>query len=136
MQTPVTIALDASGVYNAGVTVPDLSTVLAAGDIGYTAGTHSATFVLCVVEIPTLNAGVVTFATSRDGGATWVPMTGFIALTSAEPTLTAGATAATYTGNQRLTLGFFLPGTKIRMVPTAAQTASAKLYIGTTGPAI
>jgi hypothetical protein len=114
------------------MTVHQSATVLALGTAGIEVPnvvgsmTYSdTTFLLAKAEIPTLKAGALTFEVSRDGGVTKMPLLGFIALTGAEPTLTAGATAATFTGNQALFLGKFLPGTRIYAASATSQAAVA-----------
>lgn len=118
MQTPITLTIG-----TAGTTVPRS----VSDQHGHVRSFDAATFVKVTADVPTLNAGTHTWASSRDGGSTWQTLRGFVALTGYEPT---NPTAATDTGGYRVMLGLFLPDTMIRCTSSVAQTATPKLYIG------
>lgn len=119
MQTPTILTLGAAGIEVPRVVTETIGDVTSRADFGI------ARFLIVRAEVPTLKAGTLAWSASRDGGVTWTPLLGFVMLTGAEPQLTGGATAATYTGGSALTLGLYLPGTKLRAVPGTSQVAVA-----------
>ena len=114
MQAATTLAIGTTGI-----TVPRLSS----------GGYRDSTAVKPILRIPTLNACVLTFASSDDGGTTWMPVLGFLALTLQEPQLTAGATAAGFTGNVKLFMPPCLPGTMIRATSSVSQADKSPINV-------
>jgi hypothetical protein len=82
-----------------------------------------------ILRVPTLNAGTHTFATSDDGGASWVAASGPIALTGYEK---PNPTAATDAGGWRQMYGPYLPGTLIRLTSSVSQAdkTAPSVYFG------
>jgi hypothetical protein len=117
MQAPTSLTIG-----NTGITVP---VIPGPGSVAE----EAACLVKVILRVPTLNAGTHTFATSDDGGASWVAASGPIALTGYEK---PNPTAATDAGGWRQMYGPYLPGTLIRLTSSVSQAdkTAPSVYFG------
>ena len=109
MQSATTLAIGTDGI-----TIPVIQR-----SVGMTVDNTDYTGVTVILHVPVLNAGTHTVATSDDGGASWLSVSGPIALTSMEQ---VNPTAATSTGSWRAIYGPYLPGTMFRLTSSVDQS--------------
>lgn len=111
MQTVTTFAVGTSGI-----TIPEVSQF-----DGHPVSNKHYAPVKVMLSVPTLNAGTHTISTSIDGGSNWIAVSGPIAITGYE---VPNPTTSTSTGGFSAIYGPFVPGTKIRVTSSVAQTAN------------
>lgn len=114
--------MPALAIGNDGITIPALQ-----ASAGTPATNTDVAMVKVQLDVPALDAGVHTVATSLDGGTTWRTAIGAIAFTGLEQ---ANPTAAAHTGTWQAWYGPYLPGTMFRLTSSVAQTAVPTVRFG------